>query len=325
MPSRGYGAPHFGPEADRVYVYASGGLFGSPGASGLISLRFDGTDRWLLMKATGPGIYFSDEPVPAADVRVSPDGAHALVHHANQLYLLRLLNPYANDLTIDIGNPSLPLSRVTDIGADFFGWSAGGAEFFWSTGHAVHSRNVADVSFEKKDDDKKAGSAEAHPDEPGDGEGQKESNGGEDSAEENATSDSENDNPQSVAENDDATTAEEDEPLLEEHESVRSRTIEIYRPRHRPEGRLALTGARILTMEEGAAPIEDGIVLIDGDRIDAVGAGKRGHHSGRCHRYRSGGQDDRPRLCRYPRPLPPVAPRARYHQCRFPGEPGVRA
>ena len=31
MPSRGYGAPHFGPEADRVYVYASGGLFGSPG------------------------------------------------------------------------------------------------------------------------------------------------------------------------------------------------------------------------------------------------------------------------------------------------------
>ncbi len=98
------------------------------------------------METTGPGIYFSDEPVPAVDVRVSPNGAHALVHHANQLYLLRLLNPYANDLTIDIGSPSSPLSRVTDIGADFFGWSAGGAEFFSSTGHAVHSRNTADVS-----------------------------------------------------------------------------------------------------------------------------------------------------------------------------------
>ncbi|MDE0365066.1 MAG: amidohydrolase family protein [Gammaproteobacteria bacterium] len=277
MPSRGYGAPHFGPEPDRVYVYASGGLFGSVEASGLVSVRFDGTDRRLLMKATGPGIYFAEGEVPAADVRVAPDGAHALVHHANQLYLVRLLNPYAQDLTVDIGKPSLPLKRLTDIGLDFFGWSENGAEVYWSTGHTVHRRAVADVSFEADTAEDDEGSGESAPEsgevaDAGDG-----SDAGDDAAE--ATAETADETDAADADTADAMAAEpseheeaEREPLLEEHESVRSWAIEIYRPRHKPEGRLALTGARILTMEEGAAPIAEGTVLIEEDRISAVGA-----------------------------------------------------
>ena len=206
MPSRGHGAPHFGPESDRVYVYASGGLFGSVEASGLISIRFDGTDRRTLLKATGPGIYFADEPVPAADVRVAPDGAHALVHHANQLYLLRLLNPYANDLTVNLGKPSLPLARLTDIGADFFGWSGSGAEFFWSTGHSVHRRNVADVSFEEKTEDEEPAAGDADADTDASDAGESESDPVGDSTEEGGTPDAEGDDERSDAENGEGTT-----------------------------------------------------------------------------------------------------------------------
>ena len=275
MPSRGYGAPHFGPEPDRVYVYASGGLFGSVEASGLVSVRFDGTDRRLLMKATGPGIFYAEGEVPAADVRVAPDGAHALVHHANQLYLVRLLNPYAQDLTVDIGKPSLPLKRLTDIGLDFFGWSENGAEVYWSTGHTVHRRAVADVSFEADTAEDDKGSGESAPESGEVADAGDASDEGEDAGEPPAETADQTD----AADAADATvaTSSEDEgaerePLLEEHESVRSWAIEIYRPRHKPEGRLALTGARILTMEEGAAPIAEGTVLIEEDRISAVGA-----------------------------------------------------
>ena len=337
MPSRGHGAPHFGPEANRVYVYASGGFSGSVEASGLMSIRFDGTDRRSVLKATGPGIFYSDEPVPATDVRIAPDGTHALIDHADQLYVVRLLNPYANDLTVNLDSPSLPLARLTDIGLDYFGWSARGTEVFWSTGHSIHRRDVAGVSFEEKPGaGERAADNEADTDDPD--EVVSESDPVEDSAIETRAqngdadrSDSEDDGgvfaeegdrfdtelgrgtsaeeadqsesrnsegtlaqeadrsetedgevtaggqaDRSTAENGERASAEEADrkrkPLLEEHESVRSWSIEIYRPRHRPEGRLALTGARILTMEEGAAPIADGTVLIESDRIDAVGA-----------------------------------------------------
>ena len=264
MPSRGYGAPHFGPESTRVYVYAYSGPVAGVETSGLMSLRFDGTDRRGLLKATGPGFYYAEEDVAAQDIRIAPDGSHALIHHASQLYLVRLLSPYANDLTVNLGNASLPLARLTDIGADFFGWSESGAEVFWSTGHRIHRRAVADISFEEKnggkpgaagqnddaDEESAAASGGVEPDEAGEQVG---SSGAGEAAKPGDTPD-------------------EDEPLLEAHESVSSVAVEIYRPRHRPEGRLALVGAKILTMAADSAPIEDGVVLIDGDRIAAVGA-----------------------------------------------------
>lgn len=317
MPSRGYGVPHFGPEPDRVYVYAWGGPFNSGGASGLMSLRFDGTDRRWLLYAQGPGIYYAEESVDAEDMRIAPDGAHALIRHANQLYLARLLSPHIDELTIDVGDSSLPLARLTDIGVDFFGWAENGAEVFWSTGHRLHRRAVEDVSFGDEDTDQKdaegengAGDEEAAdpgpPDEGsrGDGSADKDQAGdgpdgaevdgqdadaqddeqdadGEDSqieagGEKGEGQDAETQAGDGEADEQDAETqngdAEADEPLLEEHESVRSVTVEVYRPRYRPQGQVALSGARILTMARSAAPIEDGVVLIEGDRISAVGA-----------------------------------------------------
>ena len=237
VPSRGHGAPHFGPEADRVYLYVSAGLFAANGASGLMSVRYDGSDRRMLLTATGPGIYRAVDEVGADDIRVSPDGRHALIQHANQLHLARLLNRNLRDLTVSLTAPSIPVARLTDVGADFMGWRGAG-ELFWSVGNQLSQRPVETVEF---DEGEEGESAEQPADEPaaegGAGEGE-----------------------------DDA------DPLREAHPSVRSRNIEVYRPRYRPQGMVALVGARIHPMSEGGSPIEDGVLLIDGARIAAVGS-----------------------------------------------------
>ena len=247
MPARGYGPPHFGPEDDRIYLYAAGNPFGAAEGSGLMSVRYDGTDRRLLLSATGPGIYSAEGEVGAADIRLAPDGRHALIHHANQLHLVRLLNRNLGNVALSLADPSLPVARLTDVGADFFGWSAAGDELHWSAGNRIYQRPVADVEFdlgEKQDDGK-----------------------GEDEPGETETAD---DGDEGAADRGDG-ARKDDQPLLEADPSVRSMAIEIYRPRHRPEGRVALVGARIHGMVADAPPIEDGVVLIEADRILAVG------------------------------------------------------
>ena len=387
MPARGYGPPHFGPEQDRIYLYAAASPFGAAEGSGLMSVRYDGTDRRLLLTATGPGIVAAEGEVGAAEIRLAPDGRHALIHHANQLYVARLLNPNLGNLTLSLSSPSLPLARLTDVGADFFGWSAAGDELLWSAGNRLYQRPVAGVKFDaddKKDESgRQAGSekegsekegseqeagekeggetegvetersekergekersetewngkGESRKDESGKRKGRKEEGGKGEGRKQgprtaSATTDDAGDGATANAE-----SAENNgQPLLEEDPSVRSVAIEIYRARHRPEGRLALVGARIHSMavetsteqpgfrvraaqpdpskiqpiegesrvgesptrtegshgvspSDGAnrrsqgvngaahqralkAPIEDGVLLIEGDRILAVG------------------------------------------------------
>ena len=243
IPSRGYSAPHFGPDENRIYLYVSAGLFATSGENGLMSLRYDGSDRRKLLAATGPGIYSAEQEVPATDIRLSPDGRHALIQHANQLYLARLLNANLRSLTISLTGSSIPLVQLTDVGADFFGWRSG-EELFWSVGNQVNRRRVDSVSFENDDE-------------------------GDDDKEEDV------DEAKSDAEQSEAAAKEDesdDEPLREQHDSVRSHTVAVQHPRHRPDGMVALTGARIHPMAEGASAVENGVVLIDGDRIVAVGA-----------------------------------------------------
>ena len=286
IPSRGAGAPHFGPEPDRIYLYLSTGPFASGNNNGLLSVRYDGTDRRMLLKATAPGIYFAQEEVGVRDMRVSPDGRHVLVLHANQLYLVRLLNPHLAGRTLSLTSPSQPLARLTDVGADFFGWLGAGDEFFWSTGHQLHQRAVAAVEFAA--DDEEDADAQGDAQAGGDGESSV-ADAGEETADAPAVSktvktlsaiiaDAEEEAAEGPpAESKDGESGdregdqEDDEPLLEAHESVRTAAIEIYRPRYRPEGSVALVGARIHSMVEGADAIANGVVLIEGDRIAAVG------------------------------------------------------
>ena len=62
IPARGAGKPHFTSEKEHIYLYTPGGL---------ISLRYDGTDRRTHLQVKAPPLGNSDEPSPADDVRVS--------------------------------------------------------------------------------------------------------------------------------------------------------------------------------------------------------------------------------------------------------------
>ena len=222
IPARGYSGPHFGPEEDRIYLYLSNS---NSRNIGLISIRYDGSDRRSHLVAKGPGDYATEERVSAQAVRISPDGRHALIHHANQLYVAFLLNTYLQNVTLDLVTPELPLARLTDVGADFFGWSQSGETIFWSVGHQIYTRPLASIAFV----------------------------GGATMAGEGAA---------------DSATAE----LAEVHEAVTSQAIEVYLPRYRPEGTVALLGATIIPMATADDRIEDGVVLIENDRIAAVGS-----------------------------------------------------
>ncbi|HVS64569.1 MAG TPA: amidohydrolase family protein [Thermoanaerobaculia bacterium] len=143
-PARGLGAPHFGPEQDRVYVYSDGGL---------VSMRFDGTDRRQHLAVKGPGLYAAEEPVPARDVRISPDGAWALAQVSNRFYLIAVPRIGGGAPEVDIDAPPVPIQRLSRLGADTFAWTDGGESITWTVGATFYRLKTADVSFETKTDD----------------------------------------------------------------------------------------------------------------------------------------------------------------------------
>jgi Tol biopolymer transport system component/predicted amidohydrolase len=153
LPARGLGKPHFiDGEEDRIYLYSRGG--------GIVSVRFDGTDRRQHLSVKGKGNYSSTEPVPARDARLSPDGRWALASVQNQLYFLAV--PYVGGSApmVNVSSPSVPVKKLTNIGADYFGWSDGGKTVTWAIGATYHRMPVDSISFEPskeeaKDEEKK--------------------------------------------------------------------------------------------------------------------------------------------------------------------------
>ncbi len=148
VPARGLGKPHFGRESNRVYVYG-GGFFASGGGQGLISMRLDGTDRREHIKVTGAGLYFSEKPVGASDVRMSPDGRWVLAHVQNQLYLLAVPQVGGKAPTVNVGKASVPLKKLTDVGADYFAWADDGKTLTWAVGSTFFRQPFDTISFEK--------------------------------------------------------------------------------------------------------------------------------------------------------------------------------
>jgi hypothetical protein len=144
VPARGLGKPHFSAEKDRIYVY---------GGEGLISFRFDGTDRRTHFKVVGKsrGIL----PNPAQDVRISPDGRHGLALVTGQIYYFAVPLGGGEPPTIDVGKSPVPLKKLTDIGADSFAWADDGKTVTWTVGSSFYRQRVSTISFDppKKDDD----------------------------------------------------------------------------------------------------------------------------------------------------------------------------
>ncbi|MGN6499830.1 MAG: amidohydrolase family protein, partial [Tsuneonella sp.] len=129
-------------------VLASGQIGGTPHflADGTLLLnRPDGvyrvSDGAKLVSVAGPNWYFAEGPAQADDLRVSPDGRHALAQFAQQLHLVTLARPGEE---IDLSREPAGHEQLSDVGADFFGWSADGRTIYWSVGSTLFERALAD-------------------------------------------------------------------------------------------------------------------------------------------------------------------------------------
>ena len=244
----GLGSPHFADADDRVYVYSGGGL---------VSMRLDGTDRRTHVQVKGKGFYFAAEPVAANDIIMSPDGDHVLASVQGQLYLTSAPRFDRDGPTINVASPSVPVKRLSDVGADYFGWSADGEAVYWSVGSTIYRQALADISFA---DDEDESEEEAETDESEDA-------GESDAAEEEGDEAASEEEDEEIGED----LAEWEPELREADETISVIDINVTVPRDEPSGSILLRGAKVVTMN-GDEVIDNADLLVTGSKIAAVGA-----------------------------------------------------
>lgn len=226
----GLDAPHFVMGSDRIYATQRG--------AGLVSMRWDGTDRKEHVQVRG-GAPGGGQGPAASVIRMAPEGDQAMALVGNQLYVVTVPSGVGADApTISVANPSsaaFPAEQLTDIGAQFPAWGANSREVHWALGnaHFVYDLDDAQAFADSVE------AAEAAEDET------------EDAEEEEGDEDDEDDD-------EDARYRPGESRIMVEIE------------RDTPGGMLALTGARIITMN-GDEIFERGDIVIRNNRIEAVG------------------------------------------------------
>ncbi len=221
------GRPHFTADTSRIWIYEP--------ADGLVSLRWDGTDRTAHLKVTGylaPGGGPNAQPRQAAELLASPDGNRVLASVDNRLFVVPL--PMTGGVTpsVLVQQPTggaLPFRRLSRIGGDFMGWSADSKNVFYSMGRAFFQYDLARADSLAADS-----AAKAPPTRTAGGAG--------------------------------GAAGAANKPV---YDAARI-DVTITAPKDRPTGSVVLRGARIITMK-GDAVIAKGDVVVTGNRIVAVG------------------------------------------------------
>ena len=222
-----YGRPHFTRDTTRVFIYDP--------IEGVVSMRWDGTDRRPHVKITG----YTDplggpdaRPGPANEVVLSPDGDQAFADIDNKLYLVAVPVTGGQTPSISISNPTgavVPVRRLSRVGGDFLGWTQDGKSLYWSLGHSYFTYDVATANRAVADSTRKADSLTrvgAKPD----------------------------------------TSPAAKKPAY----SPTRLDVAITAAKDRPTGSVVLRNARIVTMK-GNEIIEHGDIVVTNNRIAAVG------------------------------------------------------
>ena len=131
--------PHFGPEADRIYMTDPNGLF---------SIQLNGADRRDHLTVNAPrGNRGGDEPPKAEAIYINPNGRHALAFANKQVWVIALAKTGGQAPVVELRGGSLPIAKLTDIGADFSGWTMDGASAWWAIGKTFYTRSLSSVMF----------------------------------------------------------------------------------------------------------------------------------------------------------------------------------
>ncbi|HKI70920.1 MAG TPA: amidohydrolase family protein, partial [Verrucomicrobiae bacterium] len=245
LPARGAGKPHFTHEKDRIYLYTRGGL---------ISLRYDGTDRRTHLQVKSPPLGFSDEPDPADDVLASPDGNWVLAHIMNQLYVTAMPEVGGEAPTIMVNAASVPLKKITDIGADYFAWADGGKTITWAIGPSFFRQSLSSISFEPPKEEKKEGEKKDEAKKDAD----KKDAGAADAQKKDETKKDEQ-------------AEKKPEKFKEQEKSVEEFPVDLEFPRKILKGTIVLRGATVITMK-GDEVLKNADIVVENNRLKSVSA-----------------------------------------------------
>lgn len=237
VPARGVGFPHFTAEPDRVYVYSN---------AGLISLRYDGTDRRTHLRVTGPG-RGGGTPPPADGVLMRPDGKWALASVNNQLWVVAVPPYTGTAAAVSVRGPSVPVKRLTDIGADYFAWADGGKTITWAIGSTYFRRAFDTISFAPEPEAGRGGGAGA--------------------AGANAPTPPPSTGTTGATQSTPPTTPKDP---LDVDKNVEAIDVVLEFPRAKPTGTIVLRGATVITMK-GDEVIRNADVIVTDNRIASVG------------------------------------------------------
>ncbi|MEM7080863.1 MAG: hypothetical protein AAF513_19775, partial [Pseudomonadota bacterium] len=113
VPSRGLSRPHFGPEEDRIYFATRPAPIPGKATSGLVSIKFDGTDRRDHLNVTGPGLYSQLNDVGPQSMQIAADGRHVVFRHTSQPQDLETALPEGAE--VQVPNSSVTLLPVTEV------------------------------------------------------------------------------------------------------------------------------------------------------------------------------------------------------------------
>jgi Tol biopolymer transport system component len=220
------GFPHFTRDGERIYIYTSG-------RDGLVSMRWDGTDRRPVLKVTGyvDARSSTSRPTPADAVLMSPLGDRALVQADNHVYVVSVPQVGGEAPTVSVANPGsavVPVRQLTRIGGDFAGWHPDGQRVHFAMGRSYFTYDLARAEAAVRDSAQREVSV---------------------AAEDTAAADS-------------VQRAPAYEPSRVD--------VTITVAKDRPSGTVALCGARVITMR-GDEVIERGDVVVRDNRILAVG------------------------------------------------------
>ena len=244
------GFPHFvRTDNERVYV--------ARGSQGLVSMRFDGTDRKTHLRVTGNPDYRTPAATPsnASEILISPDGERALAEVDNNVYVLDIPMIGAQAPAVSVMNPAqaaIPVRRLTRIGGDFVGWHADGQKVHFSIGRSYFTYDLPRADSLVRDSTARADSVRR---------ARSASTGGTPSPAPSAPGD----------------TATRGAPA-ESTDTARSKPayeparldVAITVPKDRPRGAMLLRNARVITMK-GTETLERGDVLVRDNRIAQVG------------------------------------------------------
>ena len=245
----GYSNPHFAQNDKRIYLNT---------AEGLVSIKWDGTDKKQHLQVDGITVYGSSydenhlladtptapqkKPSKASTLLRAPKGPYALAQINNDLYVVTV--PYLGEKGAKINvkvasEAAFPSRKLTKFGGQFPSWDPSGRVVYWTLGKTLFRYDITKAEAVEKIQKEEA-------------EAKKKTQG-----EKEETS-------EEVAAN------EEDEQEGIEDYQAKEMDVIVEAKRAIARGTLALTNATLITMT-GEEVIENGTVLIQDNRIASYG------------------------------------------------------